>query len=117
MSQQLQLFYERTSKSKQELKELLLMIKNELLNSRSYQAVNEEIKTLQEKRKKIVDDIKMEFGSEASKIDILKLDIENDRMLMADKAIADLIAGNKVEVTDKDGNRYGPIFSVKFKKI
>lgn len=117
MPKQSQLFFERTLATKQELKELMLMIKDALANSSAYQNVLDQIKNLNTEKKVIVDNIKADFGSEASKIDTLKLDIENDKMLMSDAALSQLMAGETVEVEDKHGNKYTPVFSVKFKKI
>ena len=114
---QLQLIYDRTIKTKQEKKELKLMIKDAFDHSKQLQDVLEEIKILKEKKKKIEDIILEDFNGELSKLDTLKLDLENDKMLMSDKAITDLMNGTTVEVEDSKGNKYEPIFSVKFKRV
>lgn len=113
---QIQLIYDRESKSKQELKEIKLMINDALLNSHEYQRKLEEIKTLNQEKKEIADKIKADFTSELSHADTLKLDIDNDKMLMVDEALNQLMKGETVEVEDQYGNNYDPIFSVKFKR-
>ena len=102
MPTQPQLFFDRTIATKQELKELKLIIKDALANSKSYNEVVEQIKELNQKKKEIVNNIKMDFGSEAGQIDTLQLDIENDKQLMADAAITQLMEGKTVEASDRD---------------
>ena len=92
------------------------ILSDALNNSTQYRQVVEEIKKIIAKKKKIVEDIKMEYGSEAGKIDTIKADLENDRMLLTDAALNSFVAGKTVEVEDSYGNKYEPIFSVKFKK-
>jgi len=117
MPEQPQLFFDKTLKSKKELKDLLLIINDALSNSRQYQEVTAEIKTLNAKKREIVEAIKMDHGSEAGKIDTIKADLNNDKMLLADSVLNYVVSGKAVEVEDKYGTKYEPIFSVKFKKL
>ena len=115
--QQLQLFFDRTLKTQQEMKELKLMLKDALANSQEHKIIIEDMKALRERRKKIENVIKEDFSGEVNKLDTLKLDLENDKLLMSDSALNQLVNGEQVIVKDKNGIEFEPIFSVKFKKI
>lgn len=93
------------------------MHRDALANSQSYQEVVEEINTLKEKKKKIEEGIRDDFRSEFDKLDTLKTDLENDKMLLADAAISQLMKGETVEIVDQYDNKYEPVFSVRFKKL
>lgn len=112
----LQDVFNRIQQTKKEQREIKSMYRDALTNSQRYQTVVEELKTLKEKKKKIEDSIKDEFRSEFNKLDTLKLDIENDNLLMSDLAINKLMKGETVEITDEKDNKYEPAFSVRFKK-
>lgn len=115
--QQPQLFFNKTLKTKKELKDLEAVIKDALFNSQRYQQIVEQIKSLNVKKRKLLEDIKMDFGHEAGKIDTLKLDIKNDKIILSDIVLNEMIKGKTVEVEDKNGIKYYPEFSVKFKQI
>jgi len=117
MPEQPQLFFDKTLKSKKELKDLQAVINDDLANSNKYQKITAEIKTLNAKKRQIVEAIKLDHGKEAGKIDTIKADLENDKMLLTDVAINYLVKGKQVEVVGIYGERYAPEFSVKFKKI
>lgn len=117
MATQPQLIFDRTIATEKEMKEIKAMIRDALINSASYQEVQEEIKNLKQKAKQIKDAIMEDFNSEQNKLDVLKTDKENDKMLLSDAALSKLIKGEHVEVEDEKGNKYEPIFTVKFKKI
>ena len=112
----LQEVFDRIQKTKKEQKELKSMYRDAVINSKSYQNVNEEIKLLRDKKKKIEDAIKDDFNSELAKLDVLKSDIDNDNMLLSDAALTKIMKGELVEVVDEKDNKYEPVFSVKFKK-
>lgn len=93
------------------------MHRDALANSHSHQEVVEELNTLKEKKKKIEEAIKDDFRAEFDKLDTLKSDLENDKMLLADAAITQLMKGETVEIVDQYDNKYEPVFSVRFKKL
>lgn len=112
----LQEVFNRIQESKKEQKKIKDMYRDALLNSQEYQNAVEELKTLREKKKEIENNIQLDFSSEFDKLDTLKLDIENDMMLLSDAALTQLMKGETVEITDQYENKYEPVFSVKFKK-
>ena len=108
--------FNRLQQSKKEVREIKKIYKDALQNSQSHQNVLEEIKKLREKKKHLEDAIKEDFHSEFSKLDTLKVDIENDNMLLSDAALTKLLKGENIQLEDEDGKTYEPVFSVKFKK-
>lgn len=112
----LQEIFNRITEAKKEQKEIKKMYKDALGNSQEYNEVLEKIKVLREKKKSIENSVSDDFSSEISKLETLKLDIENDTMLLSDAALTKLMNGEKVEIEDESGSAYEPIFSVKFKK-
>lgn len=112
----LQELFDRIQESKKEQKELKLIYRDALAHNQDFQSVEEELKGLKDSKKKIEDEIKEDFTSEFNKLDTLKLDIENDSLLMNDVALTMLTKGETVEVVDEKGNKCNPFFSVKFKK-
>ena len=108
--------FNRIQKTKKEQREIKAMYRDALANSHRYQEVVEELKAMKEKKKKIEDSIKDDFRSEFNKLDTLKLDVENDTLLMSDLAINKLMKGESLEITDEKDNKYEPTFSVRFKK-
>ena len=112
----LQEVFDRIQKSKKEQKEIKAMYSDALALHQEFQKINEELKTLKERKKKIEDSIRDDFGSEFSKLETLKVDIENDKLLLSDAALTQLMKGETVEVTDEHEQKYEPLFSVRFKK-
>ncbi len=112
----IQEIFDRIQKTKKEQKEIKAMHRDALSNSHSLQEVIEEIKVLKDKKKQIEDAIKSDFLSELEKLDTLKLDIENDMMLLSDAVLTLAMKGELIEIKDKYDNKYEPIFKVQFKK-
>lgn len=108
--------FNRIQESRKEQKKIKDMYRDALQNSGEHQRITEELKTLREKKKEIENSIKLDFTSELDKLDTLKLDIENDILLLSDAALTQLMKGETVEVKDQYENKYEPVFSVKFKK-
>lgn len=112
----LQELFNRIQKSKKEQKDLKLIYSDALKNNQGLQRIVEQIKSLKTEKKKIEDSVKEDFQSEFNKLDTLRLDIENDQMLLSDAAMTRMMAGKTAEVEDEKGNKFEPIFKVNFKK-
>ncbi len=112
----LQEIFNRIAEAKKEQKEIKKMQKDAFGNSQKYQELLEEIKISREKKKSLENTIKEDFSAEIEKLETLKLDIDNDTMLLSDAALTKLMKGETVKVEDVAGGEYEPIFSVKFKK-
>lgn len=112
----LQEIFNRIEKSKKEQKDIKAIYKDALQNSNAYCKVEEELKELKDKKKKIEDGIKDECRVELDKLETLKADIENDSMLLSDAALSIYIKGEPVAVLDEHERKCYPSFKVKFKK-
>jgi hypothetical protein len=106
----------RIQKSLKEQREVKSIYRESLDQHQEYKKILDEQKSLKDRKKKIEDSIKDDFRSEFDKLDTLKLDIENDRLLLSDAALTQLMKGETVEVVDEKEQKYEPVFSVKFKK-
>jgi len=112
----LQEIFNRIQETKKEQRDIKKMYKDALANSQSYQDALDELVKIKEKKKHLEDAIREDFASEFNKLDTLKLDIENDNMLLSDAALTKLVKGEIIKIEDQEGKTYDPIFSVKFKK-
>jgi len=112
----LQEVFNRIQSTKKEQKEIKTMYRDALANSHRYQELKEELQAMKEKKKKMEEVIQDDFRSEFNKLETLKIDIENDVLLMSDLAINKLMKGETVEITDEKENKYEPSFTVRFKK-
>lgn len=114
--QSLQLTFHRVQTTQEEMREIKATFKEALNSSKAYHDAVEDVRIAREKKKKIEDNIKDDFQSELDKLDTLKLDIENDKMILSDQALIKLVKGETVEVEDSNGVKYLPEFKVIFKK-
>ncbi|MDO8260666.1 MAG: hypothetical protein Q7T50_04185 [Candidatus Magasanikbacteria bacterium] len=108
--------FNRIQQSKKEQKELKSMYREALEHSKSYKDAVEEMTNARDKKKKIEDGIKDDFRSEFDKLDTLKVDLENDTMLLSDAILVKLTKGEPIEIIDEKDQKYEPVFSVRFKK-
>lgn len=112
----LQEIFNRLQKTKKEQREIKTIYRDVLKNSSGHKAVLDEMNTLKEKKKIIEEGIQDDFRVEFDKLEVLKVDIENDSMLLSDVALSEYLKGAGVEIVDEYENKYEPIFKVQFKK-
>lgn len=113
---QLQLIFDRQTKTRQEIKELKAMANEALENNPKYQEALSEFNQSKSALNTLKFSILESYQAELDKLDNLKADVENDRQLMTDQALNQIVKGEEIEVTDVKGNRYEAVFSVRFKK-
>jgi DNA repair ATPase RecN len=114
--QDIQEIFNRIQQTKKEQKKLKDMFRDALKNHQHYQSMIEELNAMREKKKKLEEQIRMDFNAEFNKLDNLKADIDNDSMLISDIAITKFLKGESVQIIDEKEQKYDPVFSVKFKK-
>lgn len=112
---QLQLIFDEQIQLKTETKIIKSSIAEALENSKEYQLVKDQIESLKLKKRHIEEAIKTEFSSELNKLDELKTELENNKVMTTDMALSKMLAGEEVEVEHK-GIKYIPVWSVKFVK-
>lgn len=115
--QDIQQIFNRIQEAKKKQKDIRKMYKDALDGVMEFQEIQEKMKSLREKKKRIETTIKEQFSSEITKLEDLKIDLESDAQLLADIALAKVSKGELIEIKDQDENEYEPIFNVKFKKI
>lgn len=113
--QDLQEIYNRMRAKKQEQQEIKSVYRDVLLGRADYQAISKDLKELREKKKHIEVGVMAE-SKDFKRIDTLKMSIDSDAAMLAAAALAKLVKGETVKVTDERNNAYEPHFSVKFKK-
>lgn len=115
--QNIQEVFDRIQKIKADQKRIRDSYRDAVASSRSYAAIKDELKGLQEKKKQIESAIKQEFASELDKLDRLKQTLEDEVDLLSNLALTQYVNGKTVEVKDSRDNLYEPIFNVRFKKV
>jgi hypothetical protein len=112
----LQEVFDRIQVAKKEQKEIRTLYRDALANSVEYQKVSEDYEKIKQKKKEIVDNVKVDFRPEFDRIEELKIAITDDSLMMSDIALTSYLKGEPLEITDQNQSQYEPIFSVKFKK-
>jgi DNA repair exonuclease SbcCD ATPase subunit len=101
---------------KQQQRELRKSYKEALERVPSYKSTVEDLTALREKKKKIEAQVREEFSKEFDKLEELKLDLEENNIMLTDIALSKLMKGEHVEVKDQYNLVYEPLFVVRFKK-
>ena len=115
--QDIQEIFSRLQEKKKKQKDIKASFKDALSTSLEYKEVADNIKALREKKKRIESTIKSQFSGELNKLDEIKTDVASDNVMLTDSAVTKMMKGETVEVADEYGNKYEPLFSVKFKKV
>jgi hypothetical protein len=115
--QNIEEIFKRIEENRKKLKDLKDGYKDGLIATGEWEDLNEEIKTLREKKKQVENRVKEQFSSEMIKMDDLKIDIDSDKEMLTDIAVSQMMKGENINITDKYDNEFEPVFSVKFKKV
>lgn len=102
--------------AKKKQRELRAMYREAQTQSPEYQDIVAEIKTLQEKKKKIEQTLKNQFSSELEQIDRIKGELKEEQEKLIALAISHLAKGEVMRVIDSYNNVYDPVIKVSFKK-
>ena len=108
--------HDHMRQSREEKKKVNEIIRDVYAQSKPYQEVLDEIKTLKEKKLKLENDIRSQFVKEMEQIEKLGADLQNDAQLLTDLALSKLMKGETVEIVDDNDVTYEPVFKVAFKK-
>ncbi len=115
--QDLQEIFIRMEENKKKLKDIRSAYKDALKNVQEYVQVDDEMKTLRERKKSIETVVKEQFSSEFTKMEDIAIDIQSDQEMMNDIALTQVMKGETVAVKGQNEEEYEPIFNVKFKKV
>ena len=114
--QDIQEVFNRIQQIKKQQKDLRNSYKDALNNSGEYAEIGEKLRTLRERKKQIELSIKSDMGSDYTKLEDLKIDLESDMEMLSDMALTKMMKGETIEIKDEYDNKYEPVFTVRFKK-
>jgi len=115
--QDIQEVFNRIKETKQKQKELRKMYKDSLGASSEYKDILEKLENLKIRKKQIETELKEDTMNDFKQMDAYRMHVKTDNELLSDLAINKLMAGETIEITDGEDNRYEPTFSVRFKKV
>ncbi len=108
--------HQRIFATKQEKKKLNDIVHDVLAQSKPYQDLLEEIRTLRAKKMQMETEIYREVAQERDRIEHLSEGISSDMQILSDLALTLLMKGEPVEITDENDIKYQPVFKVTFKR-
>lgn len=112
----LQEVFNRIRETQHKAKEIRKMYKESLIAHQEYNQVVEKLDNLKIRKKQIETETKEDQMADFQKLDAYKMNIINDTEMLSDLALNKLVSGETVEVVDEAGDKYEPLFTVKFKK-
>jgi len=113
----LQQVFDRMQTNKEKLRDLKAILRDALANSTEFQKAKDEADAARGRKKQLEMDIRGGLASEVETIEELSANIQADKLLLNDIALASLTEGQSIKITDKHSNEYEPIFSVTFRKV
>ncbi len=108
--------FNRIRETRNKTKEIRKMYRDSLIANQEYQSVVEKLDNLKIRKKQIETEIKNDQIADFQKLDAYKMNVKNDMEMLSDLALNKLVSGETVEVVDEAGDKYEPLFTVKFKK-
>lgn len=115
--QDIQDVYNRIQTKKKERRDLKKLIKEGMDQSPTLQEVLDQMKTLKAKKAELETEIKADYESEISQIEVLDQDIKTDDELMNDIALTHYMKGETITFKDENDEEYEPVFKVSYKKV
>ncbi len=112
----LQEVFNRIRETRNKAKEIRKIYKDSLIANQEYQEIVEKLDALKMRKKQIETETKNDQMADFQKLDAYKMHVKNDIEMLSDLALNKLVSGETVEVTDEAGDKYEPLFTVKFKK-
>jgi hypothetical protein len=101
---------------KKQQKDLKAVYREALDKMPEYKEAVDALKMLREKKKQLEEVTKSEFSKEFDKLDELKMELEEQNMMLTDITMSQIMKGESVEIVDQYHNIYEPAFAVRFKK-
>lgn len=114
---QLQLAFDQAAENKNRKTILKINLKDILEQDAAYTDVQEKLTVLNEKRKQILQGIADAYPELFNELASLAAHERNDKEILSDLALNQLVNGETVAVKDRDGNELEPVFKVTFKKV
>ncbi len=115
--QDIQEIFNKIQATRKQIKDIKKMMKDALDGTQEYTEINEQMKILREKKKRVEQVIKETMSSELTKLEDLQIDLASDLEMMNDISLTKAMNGETITLKDEYDNEYEPIFAVKFKKV
>ncbi len=112
----IQELFNRIQENQREVRELNRIKKDMLESTGDYESLLDEVKTLRAKKKQLETGVEGHMTEQAKKAELLKRAIADDKELLADLALKNLLQGESVKVTGAREEEYEPQFTVRFRK-
>lgn len=113
---QLQLAFTKSAEKKNRAIVLKSEYKKILEDTPGWTKLEEQRLTIKSQQEKILEQVSSAYPKLVDELAALNVDMKQDRELLADLAVSELLETGKCEVMDNDGEKFYPEFSVKFKK-
>lgn len=113
---ELQELFKGIQEMKKEQKEIKKEYRDVLAQNLEYQKVVEDLEKVKEKKMVFEQTAKDSLGKRHERFEELSDEIKANQEMLSDLAMTTLMDGKTVEAVDEYGNKYEPIFAVRFKK-
>ncbi len=112
----IQELFNRVHEMKKEQKEIKKEYRDTLTQMPEYEKVIEELEKVKERKTLYEQKAKDSLGKRYERHEELADEIKAHQEMLSDVAMTTLMDGKTVEAVDEYGNKYDPIFAVRFKK-
>lgn len=112
----IQSIFDHLSEMKKEQKEIKKEYRDVLVQNLDYEKAVEELEKAREKKVMLEQKAKDSLGKRYERYEELADEVKANQEMLSDIAMTTLMDGKTVEAVDEYGNKYEPIFAVRFKK-
>lgn len=113
---ELQELFKNIQEMKKEQKEIKKEYRDVLAQNLEYQKAVEDLEKVKEKKLVFEQTAKDSLGKRYERFEELSDEIKANQEMLSDLAMTTLMDGKTVEAVDEYGNKYEPVFAVRFKK-
>ncbi len=112
----IQSVFNHLSEMKKEQKEIKKEYRDILAQNLDYEKALEELEKTREKKVLLEQKAKDSLGKRYERYEELADEVKANQEMLSDMAMTTLMDGKTVEAVDEYGNKYEPVFAVRFKK-
>jgi hypothetical protein len=108
--------FNRIEEAKRTQREIKSIYRDMLASNEEYENITDELKAIKAKKKQIETSTQNQMSEKWKEYELLQRGIVDDRQLLADSALKDLLNGQLVQVVGLREEEYEPLFAVRFRK-
>lgn len=113
----LQSVFNQLTELRKEQKDIKKEYRDTLAQMTEYTKILEEYEKIREQKQMYEQKAKGSLGTRYERLEELTDEIKSNQEMLSDMAMTTLMDGKTVEATDEYGNKYEPVFAVRFKKL